>query len=558
MSAFGYEKGDTEHNLHAQGVARLLSTSTAMVTKRLKLYLNAYCPGVHVTCKALTNKGVHTFTGMLGYVQKCEFIYVRMGSALSCISPAPNATKSSTHEAAPSVPAAADPEAKSELPSNASNAAVKPVAIKDAQATAIGAENAAAQMQPTGTPPATKSDASPHAGATTTARDLPTAVESVFNIEGGGKLTDFAGVKSTGTEPALFAHAPIVMTSLPLSTCPADGTGGSPVGTSNTVGFVNASNVTSAVPVPTQTQLDPHKKPPTPAADAGGASFSSTADSPGLGTSPFPTQTQLDPHKKPPAPSADAGGASFSATVAGAGTSPFPTQTQLDPHKKPPTPAADAGGASFSATVAGAGAGCSRAKAGPSFGAIDLDTVVSTTSTSVQQSGTFADTANVQEEGKVHAAASPKGSGHAQGPSKASSMFPFFSARRIRKRGIPLPSITQIFGNMSSVFASFGAITVADTKPPSFKAEPESSHMAGARVVGPREALNILDDLDLASGAYKTSAKAMCAATRLKLQNIKFWSSNGSFIRPAMYIAVCHIKNELIVGVRGTKAFREC
>eukprot|EP00798_Chlamydomonas_sp_ICE-L_P012571 gene12571-15795_t len=151
-----------------------------------------------------------------------------------------------------------------------------------------------------------------------------------------------------------------------------------------------------------------------------------------------------------------------------------------------------------------------------------------------------------------------------QGPRKLARVFSFRSAQRTAR--VSLPSMSEILSNMSAVLASFGTISLADvtfglqvlqakhSKTPYFPAEAPNP-FAEARVVCKGEALRLLDDLDLASGAYKGDAMAMCAQTRLKHHNVKFWSSNGSFIRPAMFIAVCHIKNELLVVVRGTKAY---
>eukprot|EP00798_Chlamydomonas_sp_ICE-L_P032683 gene32683-17698_t len=74
-SAFGLEKGAVELNLDAQGVVRLMDTSAAMATWRLKTFIQPHCEGVFVASKCLTNRGVHTFTGMLGYVHKRDIFH---------------------------------------------------------------------------------------------------------------------------------------------------------------------------------------------------------------------------------------------------------------------------------------------------------------------------------------------------------------------------------------------------------------------------------------------------------------------------------------------------
>ena len=59
---------------------RILESSAAMVTKKLKAFLQTYCPAVDVRCKSLTGKGLHTFVGMLGYVQKVRSLGTDRGN----------------------------------------------------------------------------------------------------------------------------------------------------------------------------------------------------------------------------------------------------------------------------------------------------------------------------------------------------------------------------------------------------------------------------------------------------------------------------------------------
>lgn len=68
--AFGLERGDSEHNLHAQGVVRISASHVGGVTIGIKSALRATCPNVHVRSKSLTNQGSHTYPFLLGYVQK--------------------------------------------------------------------------------------------------------------------------------------------------------------------------------------------------------------------------------------------------------------------------------------------------------------------------------------------------------------------------------------------------------------------------------------------------------------------------------------------------------
>lgn len=66
------EPGGRLDQLHFQGVAELVCTTPAAVTKWLRTV--ADLPGAlfHVHCKVLAQKGVHTFEGMLGYVHKMD------------------------------------------------------------------------------------------------------------------------------------------------------------------------------------------------------------------------------------------------------------------------------------------------------------------------------------------------------------------------------------------------------------------------------------------------------------------------------------------------------
>ena len=69
------ERGGALSRLHLQMVCRLVTSSTAMVSKLIKTYLGwndvKKAPvGHHILTKTLRNTGLHTFIGMLGYYIK--------------------------------------------------------------------------------------------------------------------------------------------------------------------------------------------------------------------------------------------------------------------------------------------------------------------------------------------------------------------------------------------------------------------------------------------------------------------------------------------------------
>ena len=46
----------------------IFDTAAVQVSKKLKTFLQMYCPAVDVRCRGVTSKGLHTFIGMLRYV----------------------------------------------------------------------------------------------------------------------------------------------------------------------------------------------------------------------------------------------------------------------------------------------------------------------------------------------------------------------------------------------------------------------------------------------------------------------------------------------------------
>lgn len=70
------EKGYNEDNLHFQGVARLVASSTRAVAEEIKKALgwtkNHTPAGMNVMCRGLTGIGLHTMDGMIGYCTKDE------------------------------------------------------------------------------------------------------------------------------------------------------------------------------------------------------------------------------------------------------------------------------------------------------------------------------------------------------------------------------------------------------------------------------------------------------------------------------------------------------
>ncbi|MCO5580051.1 hypothetical protein L7F22_033917 [Adiantum nelumboides] len=67
------ERGGIAFHLHLQMVARIMATSVIAISKKVNIYLgwDKNCPqGGNVLCRALQQKGMHTFEGMLGYCLK--------------------------------------------------------------------------------------------------------------------------------------------------------------------------------------------------------------------------------------------------------------------------------------------------------------------------------------------------------------------------------------------------------------------------------------------------------------------------------------------------------
>ncbi|MEW5310035.1 MAG: hypothetical protein WDW38_001868 [Sanguina aurantia] len=70
-------------------------------------------------------------------------------------------------------------------------------------------------------------------------------------------------------------------------------------------------------------------------------------------------------------------------------------------------------------------------------------------------------------------------------------------------------------------------------------------------------AQSLAQDLDLASGAYKSSAKGMAAHTHLKARNVLHYQGEGSRFQPAHYLALDPVNKAVVWGVRGTKGFAD-